>query len=189
MDSLTYETLTQRIGKLELDVGENDNSGLPLALQVADLQAKVEALYRSSAELQTLDRITKSLQEPKKHIPEIRNQSQASEAEKQEILLAKFPAIREAYANLAELLTLDIPRISAEAVSQLDLLLIKQRQEAVEKIVKAYHMLVVKNTLVFEKYMALMERENNFWISVEKRFNEMKFRLDQLEDKEILGRV
>lgn len=149
----------------------------------------MESLYRSNAELQTLERIIETVRDPKKHIPEIKNRNvDVSETEKQELLLAKFPAIREAYANLAELLTLDIPAISAEAVDKVDLALVKAREDAIEKIMKAYHMMVVKNSIVFEKYMALMERENEFWVDVEKKFNSMRMRLDGLENKEIMDR-
>lgn len=189
MDTSTYQDLSGRLARLELQTGQRDQSGLSLAAQVSNLQGKVESLYRSNAELQTLERIIETVRDPKKHIPEIKNRNvDVSETEKQELLLAKFPAIREAYANLAELLTLDIPAISAEAVDKVDLALVKAREDAIEKIMKAYHMMVVKNSIVFEKYMALMERENEFWVDVEKKFNSMRMRLDGLENKEIMDR-
>lgn len=183
MDSSTYNSLSSRLTKLELQAGEKDNSGVSLVSQVQDLQAKVDALYRSNAELQTLDRIIETIRDPKKHIAEVRQRNNASEAEKQERLLSHFPVIREAYANLAELSTLDIPALSAETVDNIDLTLVQERKEAIQGIMKAYHLLVVKNTLVFEKYMALMERENGFWIDVERKLSSMKIRLDELEDK------
>ncbi|KAF3986885.1 hypothetical protein FT663_02550 [Candidozyma haemuli var. vulneris] len=189
MDTSTYQDLSGRLARLELQTGQRDQSGLSLAAQVSNLQGKVESLYRSNAELQTLERIIETVRDPKKHIPEIKNRNvDVSETEKQELLLAKFPAIREAYANLAELSTLDIPAISAEAVDKVDLASVKAREDAIEKIMKAYHMMVVKNSIVFEKYMALMERENEFWVDVEKKFNSMRMRLDGLENKEIMDR-
>ncbi|QRG40715.1 hypothetical protein FDK38_005204 [Candidozyma auris] len=190
MDTTSYNCLKDRISKLELLVGDNStnkcNRGQSLAAEVAELSAKVERFYKANGELQTLERILETVNDPKKHVAEIKSRNdKVSEAEKQEMLLAKFPAIREAYTNLSELSMLDIPQLSAEIVKRIDLTSVKEKEEAIEAIVRAYHVLVVKNSIVFEKYMALMERENNFWINVERKLNEMRLRLDTLEDKEL----
>lgn len=180
MDTRTYKTLSRRLAALELDLDASAKPGSTLAVQLGQIQQKLDMLYSSNAELTTLQEILKAVKMPSK---DTAVHPRISEAEKQEMLLVKYPIIIEAYNNLIELLNMEIPRIEGY---NLDVDKMLQKRKALELLAGVFHALVLKNLAVFEKYTQLLERENNFWMNVEKRMNAVGARASAIERKQQL---
>lgn len=178
MDTTTYDAINDRIQRLELEIGK-PNGNEPLLFDLALLQEKLALLYKSNSEFKTLETVFRSVQTSK--IPKEFSNPDIPISEKQEQLLVRYPMIREAYNNLIELLSLDIPHFSGEALKALDLTQVSKYETTINELNHNFHLLVVKNMIIFDKYMSLLERENNFWINAERRFNSLKMRLNALE--------
>lgn len=175
--AMEYTTLTERIQRLELELNADGRQDLVVS-QLANIKGHLTKLYNSNSELVTLNRIVNDLKlGPKPPVPD----TEGIDA-KQEILLLKYPAIKEAYNNLIELANMETDKI----INYVDSTQIKihdfdsdretmvSKQAELKQVVKMFHQMVVKNMIVFEKYVDLLIRENNFWISVDERLGKLE---------------
>lgn len=174
---MEYATLTERIQRLELELNADGRQDLVVS-QLANIKGHLTKLYNSNSELITLNRIVHDLKlGPKPAVPD----TEGIDA-KQEILLLRYPAIKEAYNNLIELANMETDKI----INYVDSTQIKthdfdsdretmvSKQAELKQVVKMFHQMVVKNMIVFEKYVDLLIRENNFWISVDERLGKLE---------------
>lgn len=205
MDQYTYKELDERISGLELQLGiDNEITKIPsgsVISQLSQIQKTLNKFYDSNAELETLNRIISDLKiwdkikespaelptkkNVDKDVPNARSISEATLDMKQKIVLMKYPAIKEAYNNLIQLSNMDVPKLvnyidaSQEKAHNYntDNYELLQRKQIIQDIVNNFHLLVMKNMVVFEKYLKLMVRENKYWASVDEQVQVLRKKL------------
>lgn len=176
---MEYFTLEERVQRLELELNAESKQD-PVVLQLANIKHHLSKLYSSNSELVTLNRIVNDLKLGDK--PEVLD-IEGIDA-KQEVLLLKYPVIKEAYNNLIELANIETDHvINYVDSSQLndhsfdrDRKIIVSKQAELKEVAKLFHQLVVKNMIVFEKYVDLLVRENKFWIQVDEKLAKLEER-------------
>lgn len=177
MDQQTLEYLRRRLNSLELHAGTDQN--VTLVTQIGQLQAKVNKLYLQNPELGTLDKITKEL-----NLENQRNSVESCDvphSEKQETILIKYPEIMKAYQNLMELSSMDIPQILAEMSGKIDTRPILENREALESLAANFHLLVVKNLVILEKFIGMVELEQQFWANIQRRLQNAGRQINVME--------
>lgn len=182
MDQQTLESLHLRLNSLELHAGTDNNA--TLVTQIGQLQAKVNKLYLQNPELGTLDKITRELNlEDRRKYVESRD---VSNSEKQETILIKYPDIMKAYQNLMELSSMDIPQILAEMSGKINTKPILENKKALEALAANFHLLVVKNLVILEKFVSMVELEQKFWTNTQKRLQNVGRQISVMERKKEL---
>lgn len=182
MDQQTYDGLDRRLKCLELDVA--DGHDVSLVAQVAQLQAKLNKFYKQNPDLAVLDLLTCEFgRAPSQSEGE---KSAVPENDKQEAILIRYPEIMSAYQNLIELLNMEMPQILGSQYENLDLSKIQAYKGQLESLAANCHMLVVKNLIVLEKFIAMAEEENSFWNGVDKRLNRIGTQIRAAERKKEL---
>lgn len=210
MDQYTYNELDKRISGLELQLGiDNEVSKNPnstVISQLTQIQKTLNKFYDSNAELETLNRIISDLKiwdkikEAPTELPtekSVDNDVPTAECipeatldMKQKMVLMKYPAIKEAYNNLIQLSNMDIPKlINYIETSQdkshnfnSDNYELLQRKQIIQDITNNFHLLVMKNMIVFEKYLNLMVRENKYWVSIDEQVQALRRKLLKVEN-------
>lgn len=210
MDQHTYSVLDGRLSEIEhqLNIDARSPKKLEPSIlsQFAKLQKQLNQLYDSNAELETLNRIITDLKLWNKinEVPSeeynLDNETPSEDESnitiemKQQLVLLKYPAIKEAYDNLVQLSTFDIGKLinymdtSQEKTHNFndDNYEVLRRKQTIEEITGNFHMLVVKNMIVLEKYLSLMLRENKFWVDIDKRIQEVKQKVANQETNQKL---
>ncbi|CUM56491.1 uncharacterized protein AC631_05537 [Debaryomyces fabryi] len=205
MDQYTYKELDGRINGLELQLGiDNEikkSSNDTVISQLTKIQKKLNKFYDSNAELETLNRIISDLQiwdkikQSPTELPSNKSTDKGVSNEltidmKQKLVLMKYPAIKEAYNNLIQLSNMDIPKlINYIETSQdkshnfnSDNYELLQRKQIIQDITNNFHLLVMKNMIVFEKYLNLMVRENKYWVSIDEQVQALRRKLLKVEN-------
>lgn len=183
MERETFQLLSNRLLAIELKV--NTANSKDLSTQISELRQVLSKSYASSSELQTLSRIisdlklwdTIKLEENDKLTRKTTGDAEFDKNSKELVILAKYPIIRESYLNLSKLSAMDIPVLINHIANSQDkthdlykeLSKLPESKDRTEAIANAFHILVVKNMIVLEKYVALMIRENEFWVDIERR--------------------
>lgn len=176
MDSHTYDSLEQRLDTLKVDIGDSNEPSL--VKQVAQLQARLNQLYQQNPELGILDLIRKEFPKPRQsRITEGSN----SKEQKQETILIKYPQIKIAYQSLMELLSIEMPQLPSEIAEKLDIEQIAVRENQLKVLANNFHMMVVKNLVVLEKYVGMAENEARFWNRIEKKVNQLGAQVNAVE--------
>ncbi|KAK6204494.1 uncharacterized protein RJT21DRAFT_3936 [Scheffersomyces amazonensis] len=210
MDKQTYESISRRLDVLEVAIGQGSETESTLIEQVSHLQKRVKDVYQQTSEFDSLQRMLKSLGlwDSEKIIPRERNAKQLHEHDqdqdqdqvhkdihhKRTELLLNYTTIKEAYDNLTKLSTLDTTKLINYIDSSQDkthnfnddMLKIISRKDDLEWISSTFHALVVKNIIVFEKYMNLVVTENQFWLDTEDKLRKLQTSINQIEIKEKL---
>lgn len=176
MNSQTYRSLERRIQTLSVDVGDSGDSSL--VKEVAQLQAQLNKLYQQNPELGALDQIRKGLPLPKR--PKA-SENTLSDEEKQELILLKHPQIKQAYHSLMELLSIELPEILSDIAKNLDTCKLASREQQLVELSDNSHMMVVKNLVVLEKFIAMAENELRFWEETEKKLKQFGARVGAKE--------
>lgn len=205
MDQYTYKELEERIIGLELQLGIDNEikkvSNDTVISQLTQIQIKLNKLYDSNAELETLNRIISDLQiwdkikEAPTKLPSGKSIEKDPSNEltidmKQKLVLMKYPAIKEAYNNLIQLSNMDILKLinyietSQEKTHNFnnDNYELLQKKQIIQDITSNFHLLVTKNMVVFEKYVNLMVRENKYWVSVDEQVQTLRRKLLNVEN-------
>lgn len=209
MDQYTYDELDERISclelQLEIDRETTKNQNGTVISQLTQIQKTLNKFYDSNAELETLNRIISDLKlwDKIKELPEEiptekcvdmdQSEECISEATldmKQKMVLMKYPAIKEAYNNLIQLSNMDIPKLvnyidtSQEKTHNFntDNYEVLQRKQIIQDITNNFHLLVMKNMIVFEKYLKLMVRENKYWVSIDEQVQGLRKKLVRYEN-------
>lgn len=146
--------------------------------EIASLQRKTNELYLEHPELEVLDGATAEFGAT---IAGANTADDKTVAEKQELLLASFPTLFEAYNGLVELLGLDVPQIDPSSYGKLDTTEVTKRKPVVDDLAARFHFLVVKHLVVIEKFTTMVESESSFWADVEKRLNDMNAKILKAE--------
>lgn len=176
MDGQTYASLERRIQALSVDVSDSGESNL--VKEVAQLQAKLNKLYQQNPELGVLDQIRKGLPLPKRLKA---SENTLSDEEKQEIILLKHPQIKQAYHSLMELLSIELPEILSDTAENLNTRKLASREQRLMELSENFHMMVVKNLVVLEKFIAMAESEMRFWEETEKKLKQFGVRVGAKE--------
>lgn len=212
MDQYTYKELDERISGLEFQLGiDNEIAKNPngtVISQLTQIQRTLNKFYDSNAELETLNRIISDLQiwdkikdsptelsterSVDKDVPNPECISEATLDMKQKIVLMKYPAIKEAYNNLIELSNMDVPKLvnyigtSQEKTHNFntDNYELLQRKQIIQDLTNNFHLIVMKNMVVFEKYLNLMVRENKYWVSVDEQVQALRKKLVGYENNQ-----
>ena len=210
MDQYTYNELDKRISGLELQLGiDNEvskNLNSTVISQLTQIQKTLNKFYDSNAELETLNRIISDLKiwdkikEAPTELPtekSVDNDVPTAECipeatldMKQKMVLMKYPAIKEAYNNLIQLSNIDFRKLvnyidtSQEKTHNFntDNYELLQRKQIIQDITNNFHLLVIKNMVVFEKYLNLMVRENKYWVSVDEQVQALRKKLVEYEN-------
>lgn len=170
----TVDLLNQRLELLETHISPSNGS---VTEQVAAVHKHLAQLYKQNEELATLNRIVKDLKLQQPAFDQL-----VAREEKMETILVKYPAIKQAYNNLAELANIDLRHIinytDGTHMKHHDVVagareLLGHEQEILE-LTEVFHQLVVKNMVVYEKYVDLMLRENQFWIDVDEKLRRLE---------------
>ena len=205
MDQHTYKQLDERITNLEIQLDIHNEaltkSNNTVVVQLSQLQKKLNDFYNSNAELATLNKIINDLgiwdkinETPNafSNITEIENNESGVENVsdvtidmKEKMVLMKYPAIKEAYNNLIQLSNMDIPKLinymdsSQEKTHNFnnDNYELLQKKQLIQDIINNFHLLVVKNMVMFEKYMKLMLRENKYWVVVDEQLQLLRTKI------------
>lgn len=194
MDQTTFNSLQSRI--LGLEVQLNANQGLEnggststpkdqsIMDQIASIQSRLDKFYKENTEMNTLNNILTDLKLWGKLDdlpPSVGSEEAASEPllveTKEQIILLKYPQIKQAYNNLIEMANMDIDKIVNYIDStqfknhdfKRDHAKILERKKTIDEITKNFHLLVVKNMIVYEKYLNLVIEENQFWINTDEK--------------------
>lgn len=189
---MEHTTLIDRIQRLELELSTDGRQEL-IVTQLASIKGHLTKLYNSNSELVTLNRISNDLKlGAKPPMPD----TEGIDA-KQEIIMLKYPAIKEAYNNLIELANIESDKIINYVDSTQirthdfdnDRQIMVSKQAELKQVVKMFHQMVVKNMIVFEKYVDLLIRENNFWISVDERLGELEEKVHaQMKERDLFNK-
>lgn len=177
----TYTELSNRLDSIAMRLGTTTSSESDtLKAQIATLRTQLQGVYEANSELKTLNRIMRDLKlwKDMELYPETKlelSEDQVDSEEKRLLINMKYPSIIEAYNNLNDLSRMDLPRLINHIDSVQDktfnyeqnLSKIAAKKPDIVDLNRQFHQLVVKNMLVFEKYLALMIRENKFWLEVE----------------------
>ncbi|CAK7902381.1 hypothetical protein CAAN1_18S03070 [[Candida] anglica] len=197
----TLSLFSQRLLNLELKAGTRVEEDVQR--QLVHLRKLIDDAYTDNPELKTLNRIISDLNMWKSFDDNIPKDNQdgkdsgVSIESKEALILSKYPVLQDAYNNLAKLSTMDIPKLvnyietSQDKTHDLfnDLCIMSERKVSVEAIAQNFHILVVKNMIVLEKYIALMQRENEFWATVETRLTLLNQKiLKSEESKRIMNK-
>lgn len=197
----TLSLFSQRLLNLELKAGTRVEEDVQR--QLVHLRKLIDDAYTDNPELKTLNRIISDLNMWKSfddNIPKDNQDGKDSGVSielKEALILSKYPVLQDAYNNLAKLSTMDIPKLvnyietSQDKTHDLfnDLCIMSERKVSVEAIAQNFHILVVKNMIVLEKYIALMQRENEFWATVETRLTLLNQKiLKSEESKRIMNK-
>lgn len=210
MDQYTYKELDKRIRGLELQLGiDNEiprNSNSTIISQLTQIQKKLNKFYDSNAELETLNRIISDLKiwdkikEPPaelsnkinidKCVSNLESISKTTIDMKQKMVFMKYPAIKEACDNLIQLSNMDVPKLinyieaSQEKTHNFnsDNYEVLQRHQMIQDITDKFHLLVLKNTVVFEKYLDVIVRENKYWISADEQIQSLRKKIMVIEN-------
>ncbi|KAK6465187.1 hypothetical protein DFJ63DRAFT_310288 [Scheffersomyces coipomensis] len=197
MDRKTFQHLSSRLDLLEILSGDiNSDSDKSLQDQIVDLERKTGSVYGQNAEFQSLFTMLKELGLLNKPANKTNEQSETvideidSESKKAEIVL-HYAVVNEAYNNLNQLSTMNIPKLinyisqSQEKTHNFnqDPLKIMERQKELESISQTFHNLVMKNVIVFEKYIRLIAEENEFWLETEAKLKILQASIKNKENK------
>lgn len=166
MDYQTYDSLDRRIQALRIEVGDSDEASL--VKQVAQIQVKLNKLYQENPDLGVLDQIRKNLPQ---HRSKLKNG--ITTEEKQELILLKHPQIKQAYQSLMELLSIEMPELLSEIANEIDTEKLLCRKQQLMELEENFHMIVVKNLVVIEKFVSMVESEMRFWNTTERRLNQL----------------
>lgn len=184
MDTRTYAGLDERLLCLEFHLeGKKDEPSI--LQQISSLRAQVDSLYSSSEELTNLNQIMSDLKlwDASKQISELTEALEEpilSTEAKEQLLLAKYPAIKAAYKNLSELSSLDIDSLinyterthDKNHDFRTDLAAVLARKDDLDRLSRDFHLLMVKNMVVYEKYVNLVIAENDFWLRIDATLSE-----------------
>lgn len=175
MDGTTFTELSDRLLKLEIQL--NTSNEISITSQLEEAKKLIHKSIESQAELHTLNRITNELK-LWDHLEEKSDKNiEYDSMDKESLILAKYPVIRESYSNLSNLSSMDIPKLINYIENSQDKVYdfakgvekISNSEEQIKSLTTSFHVLVVKNLIVLEKYVALMVRENEFWTTIENK--------------------
>lgn len=147
-------------------MGDSDEASL--VKQVAQIQVKLNKLYQENPELGVLDQIRKNLPQ---HRSKLENGSTTEE--KQELILLKHPQITQAYQSLMELLSMEMPELLSEIAKEIDTEKLLCRKQQLMELEENFHMIVVKNLVVIEKFVSMAESEMRFWNTTGRKLNQL----------------
>ncbi|KAK6455387.1 uncharacterized protein RJT20DRAFT_135390 [Scheffersomyces xylosifermentans] len=208
MDSWTFQELSERVDLIELAVGKNTNNfnnsksqkDSSVVSRLAQLQSHLDSIYSTNSEFVTLNRILKDLSiwnklkvtpsvQLNEDLSSLDNETEIGREIKEELLLLKYPAIKEAYSNLTELSNMDIPKLINFIESSQDKthnynndqVSIMQREDQLNELSQLFHQLVIKNMIVLEKYINMMIRENNFWLTCDQKLHKLNAKVNSLK--------
>ncbi|CCE73287.1 Piso0_000318 [Millerozyma farinosa CBS 7064] len=205
MDRQSSELLTSRIEQIELVLSDNDGNpsrSCPIMARVKKLQKQVDQMTRELSNFKLLEKVLdkpESSGEPsmdsensfRKDVPsndEIRDPKLNLEAKK-ELLRSKSSMLNTAVDNLTQLSNIefdflinfhDSPSFNSFEPSKIINRLMMHEIEIKDKTNK-YYILLLKNMVVYERYINLALSEIEFWAQVEERLVHINRHTVQLE--------
>lgn len=195
MEETLHDSLEKRVAGLEeelhLDKQENPRQIVPL---LAEILSKVDHVIKSDPNLLRLPAILQEfktfrpseqsigLREPDKPSDSAEKADTASAQKmKEEAILAHYGAAIKCMNLLEEFLTLELPVLTADACDSLHPEHLLNQSQRLSALAQNFHLLVVKNLVVIEKFTAMVEQETRFWKDTESRLLAMSVRVSSLE--------
>lgn len=194
----TLEALEERIRDVELELGLDQQGSRKLAVsspisshnsnnfditelqhpsvmaQIAELQAKVNLILKKYPELQSIPTILKEYGKELDTCGKVDEPIELlSQAEKQERLSARLRVVIKYVNEVTELLSLELPEIPGGLIEALDLDAISTNENRIRDLAQLYEILVLKNILILNRFMALIEKEARFWKSADARLKDL----------------
>ena len=208
MNEEIVDSLTTRISALEISLSQvSHTSNQPIMKQMVGLRNELDSVYKETGEFVTLTNLVEKLGDRSKN--EIRDLKTGDETidlkskhelidlkisplEKETLILLKHPAILQAYNNLIQLSNMDLSLLTNYTSSiqdkfhdlDRDRRVVLQHEDELKELTRVFHQVVVKNMLVFERYVGIVLRENEFWLETEKRISLLERRHLQALNKE-----
>lgn len=203
----TLKALEERIRDVELELGIDQQLDLDLvatprlshdkpidsnspelqqpqiAVQIAELQKKVNKILKEHPELKSLPMIIKEYR-PELDKDGSRDQpsNEPSQAEKQELVSVRLRNITKYVNDVSEVLNLELPAIPGSLVEALNTEAITVNKAKIRDLTQLYEILVLKNLLVLNRFTSLMEKEAKFWQSAEARLTELQLKVSSSVD-------
>lgn len=174
MNHEIVDSISHRISGLELSLRSVSNgSSQSVIHQMCLLKKELDTIYTESNEFATLTGLIDTM-EPNDTIPD----------ETERLLLLKHPAILQAYNNLIQLSNMDLSHLINYSPTFQDKIhdldkdrrVILGHEDELRETTKVFHQTIIKNMMVFERYVAMVLKENEFWLQTEKRMGMLEKR-------------
>ncbi|EAZ62933.2 predicted protein [Scheffersomyces stipitis CBS 6054] len=189
----TLKALNSRLSTLELALGKGSIESKSVSIEkLVGLQKQVDLIYKTNTEYEVLSQFTKDLN-LWRHDSSIKDSEETKESNeiaqdiKEELLLLKYPVIREAYSNLLELSNMDIPKLvnfigSAQDRTHnysKDVEKIQAREANLKELTGIFHQLTLKNMIVLERFVDFVIRQNDFWLDCDNSLKYIKRKVNK----------
>jgi hypothetical protein len=208
MNEEIVDSLTTRISPLEISLSQvSHTSTQSIMKQMVGLRNELDSVYKETGEFVTLTNLVEKLGDRSENeIIDLKTEDitidlnskhelidlKISPLEKETLILLKHPAILQAYNNLIQLSNMDLSLLTNYTSSiqdkfhdlDRDRRVVLQHEDELKELTRVFHQVVVKNMLVFERYVGIVLRENEFWLETEKRISLLERRHLQALNKE-----
>jgi hypothetical protein len=208
MNEEIVDSLTTRISSLEISLSQvSHTSTQSIMKQMVGLRNELDSVYKETGEFVTLTNLVEKLGDRSENeIIDLKTEDitidlnskhelidlKISPLEKETLILLKHPAILQAYNNLIQLSNMDLSLLTNYTSSiqdkfhdlDRDRRVVLQHEDELKELTRVFHQVVVKNMLVFERYVGIVLRENEFWLETEKRISLLERRHLQALNKE-----
>lgn len=208
MNEEIVDSLTTRISSLEISLSQvSHTSTQSIMKQMVGLRNELDSVYKETGEFVTLTNLVEKLGDRSENeIIDLKTEDETidlnskheltdlkiSPLEKETLILLKHPAILQAYNNLIQLSNMDLSLLTNYTSSiqdkfhdlDRDRRVVLQHEDELKELTRVFHQVVVKNMLVFERYVGIVFRENEFWLETEKRISLLERRHLQALNKE-----
>lgn len=208
MNEEIVDSLTARISSLEISLSQvSHTSNQSIMKQMVALRNELDSIYKETGEFVTLTNLVEKLGDRSEiEIIDLKTEDETidlnskhepidpkiSPLEKETLILLKHPAILQAYNNLIQLSNMDLSLLTNYTSSiqdkfhdlDRDRRVVLQHEDELKELTRVFHKVVVKNMLVFERYVGIVLRENEFWLETEKRISLLERRHLQALNKE-----
>ncbi|KAI3402979.2 hypothetical protein KGF56_004232 [Candida oxycetoniae] len=190
----TIEHLTNRLDRLNELLSNQDEKSTTLTGQIDHLRHRLNGIYQSHRDYAKLETILKELKIANKCSQlESKTGDQLSQDVKEEEIMLYYGDILENYSSMVELENMGYDSlidkinviISNSSIEDIRTEL-KSREEQIRKVHLIYRILVLKNMMIYEKYVASTINMNKFWLHVSQKLatanQELKKRHDKLKE-------
>lgn len=196
----TLAELSNRIQKIEIHLSQISNNKNVLT-QISNLQRKLEQVYLDHPGFKQLNSIINELRiwdkirpepEPEDQCQEVRDGLEMTDEMKKELLVLNADQINLNYSLGSELINMEIDSIlkginskvmQSDKETPLLLSTLLARESEVRHLIRLVQIVTVKNMIVYEEYMKLILKENQFWIDMDERITKLNARVNLIQLK------
>lgn len=200
----TITELSKRLQKLELHLSQinHDNT---LTSQLKALQSKVDQTYSTHQQFQNIYTIINELGIWNRLNPRDDEDSTSGMTEemKKELLVLHRDEIMKNYRLTSELSHVDVDSILRGISTQISSItdgdggggggsgdirqVLVDKELEIREVVKLVETVTVKNMIVYEEYMKLVIRENQFWVDMDETLTKLDVKVNQINARRKCG--